>query len=195
MLNERNQESPLVGIEARLVPARDVAASRFQLAERPFMTLLALRGGGAAFNAAAARVLGIALPQRSGGRAAAHGRAVWWMGPDEWLIQSAQDRAADLEQALRDGIGAQHCAVVDVSSGYTVIGIEGAYVREVLAGGCPLDLHRRVFEEGQCAQTHFFKAGVMLARDGDARFELIVRRSFAEYCCRMLLDSAEPYLA
>ncbi len=195
MLNDLIQESPLVGIEGRTVAASNGVAERFQLTERPFMTLITLRGEGAAFETAVQHVLGIALPKQSGGRTTASERAVLWMGPDEWLIQSTQDMATDLELALRGALGSQHCAVVDVSSGYTVIDIAGTRVREVLASGCPLDLHPRVFSNGQCAQTHFFKAGVTLCRNGDDRFQVIVRRSFSEYCALMLLDAAEPYLA
>ena len=195
MFNDLIQESPLVGIELSIASSSSGMSGCFQLTERPFMTLLTLRGDGAMFHAAVARVLGVALPTASGERAVAGERVAIWMGPDEWLIQSTQDMAADLERGFREALGSQHYAVVDVSSGYTVIDIEGANVRAVLASGCPLDLHPRAFVEGQCAQTHFFKAAITLCRNGDDRFQVIVRRSFAEYGCLMLLDAAQPYLA
>lgn len=194
MFNDLIQESPLVGIESSIASSSSGMSGRFQLTERPFMTLLTLRGDGAMFQAAVERVLGVALPTASGERAVAGERVAIWMGPNEWLIQSTQDMAADLERGFREALGSQHYAVVDVSSGYTVIDIEGANVRAVLASGCPLDLHPRAFAEGQCAQTHFFKAGITLCRNGDDRFQVIVRRSFAEYGCLMLLDAAQPYL-
>jgi len=194
MFNDLIQESPLVGIESSIASSSSGMSGRFQLTERPFMTLLTLRGDGAMFHAAVERLLGLALPTASGERAVAGERVAIWMGPDEWLIQSTQDMAADLERGFREALGSQHYAVVDVSSGYTVIDIEGANVRAVLASGCPLDLHPRAFVEGQCAQTHFFKAGITLCRNGDDRFQVIVRRSFAEYGCLMLLDAAQPYL-
>lgn len=195
MLNDLVQESPLADIEAEIAKACGSLAGCFQLTERPFVTLVTLRGTGVAFESAVQRALGLTLPQRSGGRSAAGERVALWMGPDEWLIQSTQDMAADLEQHLRASLKGLRCAVVDVSSGYTVIDIAGSAVRDVLASGCPLDLHPSVFGDGQCAQSHFFKAGVTLCRDGDERFQLIVRRSFAEYCCLMLLDAVQPYLA
>ncbi len=194
MFNDLIQESPLVGIEPIIASSSSGMSGRFQLTERPFMTLLTLRGNGAMFHAAVERVLGVALPTASGERAVAGERVAIWMGPDEWLIQSTQDMAADLERGFREALGSQYYAVVDVSSGYTVIDIEGANVRAVLASGCPLDLHPRAFVEGQCAQTHFFKAGITLCRNGDDRFQVILRRSFAEYGCLMLLDAAQPYL-
>ena len=194
MFNDLIQESPLVGIESSIASSSSGMSGRFQLTERPFMTLLTLRGDGAMFHAAVERLLGVALPTASGERAVAGERVAIWMGPDEWLIQSTQDMAADLERGFREALGSQHYAVVYVSSGYTVIDIEGANVRAVLASGCPLDLHPRAFVEGQCAQTHFFKAGITLCRNGDNRFQVIVRRSFAEYGCLMLHDAAQPYL-
>ena len=194
MFNDLIQESPLVGIESSIASSSSGMSGRFQLTERPFMTLLTLRGDGAMFHAAVERLLGVALPTASGERAVAGERVAIWMGPDEWLIQSTQDMAADLERGFREALGSQYYAVVDVSSGYTVIDIEGANVRAVLASGCPLDLHPRAFVEGQCAQTHFFKAGITLCRNGDDRFQVILRRSFAEYGCLMLLDAAQPYL-
>jgi sarcosine oxidase subunit gamma len=195
MFNDLIQESPLVSIESTIASSSTGVSGRFQLTERPFMTLLTLRGDGAMFHAAVERVLGMSLPTSSGERAVTGERVAIWMGPDEWLIQSTQDMAADLERGFREALGGQHYAVVDVSSGYTVIDIEGANVRAVLASGCPLDLHPRAFVEGQCAQTHFFKAGITLCRNGDDRFQVILRRSFAEYGCLMLLDAAQPYLA
>ena len=194
MFNDLIQESPLVGIEPTIASSSSGMSGRFQLTERPFMTLLTLRGNGAMFHAAVERVLGVALPTASGERSVAGERVAIWMGPDEWLIQSTQDMAADLERGFHEALGGQHYAVVDVSSGYTVIDIEGTNVRAVLASGCPLDLHPRAFVEGRCAQTHFFKAGITLCRNGDSRFQVIVRRSFAEYGCLMLLDAAQPYL-
>ena len=82
-----------------------------------------------------------------------------------------------------------------MGSGYTVLEISGAQAREALARGCPLDLHPRVFKTGQCAQSHFFKTAIVLAPTGDERMDLVVRRSFADYFCRILLDAAAPLLA
>ncbi|EEP84790.1 sarcosine oxidase gamma subunit [Burkholderia mallei GB8 horse 4] len=64
--------------------------------------------------------------------------------------------------------------------------------RDVLARGCPLDLHPRVFGVGQCAQSHYFKASITLVPTGDDSYDIVVRRSFADYFCRIMLDAATP---
>lgn len=83
--------------------------------------------------------------------------------------------------------GAQHAAVTDVSSGYKVLSLAGPPVRDVLAQGCPLDLHPRVFTQGSSACTHWFKASVTLwPSEAQPGFELLVRRSFMGYAWQML---------
>ena len=52
---------------------------------------------------------------------------------------------------------------------------------QVLAKGCTLDLHAAYFPPGHCAQSDLAKANVLLRRDNAKRFEIIVRRSFADY--------------
>jgi sarcosine oxidase, subunit gamma len=113
------------------------------------------------------------------------------LGPDEWLLQSTSSRSPGAECRLRPAIGSELAAVVDVSSGYAVLELTGPRVREVLRKGCPLDVHPRVFRVGQCAQTHFFKAGIILRPIDPDVYELVVRRSFADYTVQMLLDAAE----
>ncbi len=65
-------------------------------------------------------------------------------------------------------------------------------MRDVLARGCPLDLHPRAFKPGQCAQSHYFKSSIVLIPTGDDAFEIVVRRSFADYFVRIMLDAAAP---
>jgi sarcosine oxidase subunit gamma len=42
-----------------------------------------------------------------------------------------------------------------------------------------------------CAQSHYFKAAIILRPVADDAFEVIVRRSFADYTLRMLRDAAD----
>jgi sarcosine oxidase subunit gamma len=100
---------------------------------------------------------------------------------------------------LRAALAEQRCAVTDVSESRTCIHVRGPRARDLLAKGCPLDLHPRVFGPGRCAGTLMAKAGVTLhqvagddAPDGPA-YDLYTTRSFADYLWRWLEDAAREY--
>ncbi|MDN0083898.1 sarcosine oxidase subunit gamma family protein [Crenobacter sp. SG2305] len=196
MSNQLIQEAPLVGIASKLARAFVKAPTGFGLVERSFMTHVSLRGDphSKAFVDAVERTLQLTLPAGQAMAHSPHGCSAVWMGPDEWLIESTEETGPELETALRSALGGEHHAVIDVSSGFTVFELTGSKVRDVLAKGCPLDLHPRVFPVGHSVQSHYFKAGITLLRLDEARYRLVVRRSFAEYCCLMLLDAADEFL-
>ena len=167
------------------------------------LSIVNLRGVGddAGFVAGSTQALGLALPlmpcstqasvDAAAGvdldtRAGAVERIVW-AGPDEWFVIAAAGRAGAIEQALRASLAGLHHAVTDVGSGYNVLRLSGRPVREVLAQGCPLDLHPRAFGVGRSAGSHFFKTSVLLWQtDAAPHFELLVRRSFIGYVQLML---------
>ena len=70
--------------------------------------------------------------------------------------------------------------------------LTGARVRDVLAQGCSIDLHPRVFTRGSGAQTTLGQAGVVLLALSDAGddYVVLVRSSFAGYLADWLLDAA-----
>ena len=93
--------------------------------------------------------------------------AVWrivWAGPDDWFIIGPKNQADAVVAKFRTALAGQHHAATDVSSGYTVLHLSGKPVRDVLAQGCPLDLHPRVFKAGASAGSLFFKASIWLWR-------------------------------
>ncbi|OED40732.1 hypothetical protein AB833_11800 [Chromatiales bacterium (ex Bugula neritina AB1)] len=107
---------------------------------------------------------------------------VYWLGPDERLVYLHQQSAAELVDALRAAMPAGKGAVVDVSDYYTVIQLSGENARSVLASGTPFDVHPRVFSAGQCAQTRYGSATVLLSViDDSPTFDVQVRWSFAQY--------------
>ena len=115
-------------------------------------------------------------------------------GPDEWLLLTAPGREISLTDRLRNALKTVHSAITDVTSGHTVIRLAGTNARDVLAKGCTVDIHPRVFRCGQCAQTRVAKAGVILLPVDEAPvFDIIVRRSFAEYLAMWLADAAREY--
>lgn len=156
---------------------------------REGLAIVNLRGNAedAAFRDAAASALGVALPVKAGTTSESSVLRVVWAGPDDWFVVGPKGVADALAARLREALAGQHHAVTDVSSGYTVLHLTGAPARDVLAQGCPLDLHPRVFARGAGAGSHFFKASVWLWQTEDApAFELLVRRSFMGYVWLML---------
>ncbi len=190
-------ESPLVGAQALLDASQAQQSKLFRLRERPFLELVNVRGDArdAAFIAAVESAIGARLPTQA--NTVAHGSEcdALWLGPDEWLVRSNEARTPELEGTLRGALGALFASVVDVGSGYTVLEASGERVRDVISRGCPLDLHPKVLQRGQCVQSHYFKASIVLIPTADDIFELIVRRSFADYFCRIMLDAAAPIVS
>ncbi|RKP43503.1 sarcosine oxidase subunit gamma [Trinickia fusca] len=190
-------ESPLVGAADLLVAHEALQSKAFRLRQRPFLELVNVRGDARdeAFVAAVERTLGVRVPVKPNTIRQAAEYDALWLGPDEWLVRSGEPRAATLEPKLSAALAGVFASVVDVSSGYTVLEASGERVRDVLSRGCPLDLHPRVFAPGRCAQSHYFKASIMLVPMSHDTFEIVVRRSFADYFCRMMLDAAEPLVS
>ncbi|MEX5719591.1 sarcosine oxidase subunit gamma, partial [Geodermatophilus maliterrae] len=118
------------------------------------------------------------------------GRAVW-LGPEEWLLTSSTEAPEDLEVRVRAAVRPLGGSAADVSAQRTVLRLTGARVREVLAKGCSIDLHPRVFGRGRSAQTTLGQAGVVLLALSDAGedFALFVRSSFAGHLADWLLDA------
>lgn len=188
-------ESPFVGAADLLKARQNRAPEKFTFRERPFLDLVNVRGelSDPAFVAAFERVVGCRPPAEPNTVARSTEYDVLWLGPDEWLVRSVGPvQAGMLEEKLADAVRGSYAAAVDVGSGYTVVEIGGQCVRDVLARGCPLDLHPRVFKAGQCAQSHYFKASVVLVPTGNDLYEIVVRRSFADYFVRIMLDAAAP---
>jgi sarcosine oxidase subunit gamma len=165
------------------------------LAERPFLSAVNLRVNPA--GEAARRIgesLGAPLPTvpntvRSAGR-----RDVLWLGPDEWLVIGPDGDAPALLALLRDGLGAEHGSVVDVSASRTTVELSGPSARDLLEKGCALDLHPRAFGAGRCAQSTLARAQVVLWQTSDEpAYRLLVRASFAGYLADWLIDAAGEY--
>jgi len=173
------QQSPLVQID--LGKAKGQAPT---IREVPFPGFLNLRGksGNTGIQAATLNVLGCELPVEANTMTESGDIRIYWLGPDEWLIVTPTGQQAKLANDLRAALKGVFSSVVDNSSGLAMLEISGKNAANLLASDCPLDLHPRVFKPGQCAQTRLAKAGMTIApmRDGSG-FEVIIRRSFADY--------------
>jgi sarcosine oxidase, subunit gamma len=161
----------------------------------PFAAMVDIRldpSGPAA--AAVAAYLGVPLPTTPSTYVEGETTTAIWLGPDEWLITSPLRTAKDLETGLREAVGG-YGAVVDVSAQRTTLRLRGEHVRDLLAGGCSLDLHPRVFRRGAAAQTLLGLVGVvvMALDDTGTHYQVLVRSSFAGYLTSWLVDAATEY--
>jgi sarcosine oxidase, subunit gamma len=166
------------------------------LSERPFMGHLNLRGetGHIEFFERVERCLGISPPQQPNTYKENAKFTICWFGPNEWLLITPPRSEGDTARQLRGTLQGLFFAVTDVTHGQTVIRIRGDRTLDVLRKGCSLDLHPTVFGPGCCAQTLLGKAGIAIRWvDASPSFDLIVRRSYAEYLALWLGDAAEEY--
>ena len=186
------RQSPLasLGLAGRALAARGDAG--VALSERPFPGLVNLRGKHKSASAAVELTFGFALPAAPNTTAAKGKTSAFWLGPDEWWLL-AED-GTKLAAKLRDAVDGKGCAVTEVGESRTVIRATGPRARDLLAKGCPLDLHPSLFAKGACAQTVMAKAGVLIhAVDDGPTYDLYVLRSFAEYLWRWLEDAGQEY--
>ena len=174
----------------REVAAREASATESLVAGwRADLSIVNLRGNAeeTAFREGAASAMGVALPLKPCTISENGLVRVVWVGPDDWFIVGPSGQAEAMALRLREALSGMHHAVTDVSSGYTVLHLSGRPVRDVLAQGCPLDLHPRAFERGACAGSHFFKASMWLWQTDEAPvYELLVVRSYMDYVWLML---------
>ena len=192
-MSEMTLQSPLAPILGAGPRALQVDGHAVALGELPIMDMLNLRGKpqDAAFTDAVASVTGLALPLQANTATRGPGRALLWLGPDEWMLQCEAGQAATLEQALRAALAGQHVSVVEVGHGFTTLSVQGPGAGALLARGCPLDFHPRAFQAGQVAQTHIARTNAMvLCRQTGTDYALTVRRSFADYLFRWLSAAA-----
>lgn len=189
-------ESPLIGRRDAIEGATAAAPAGVSLFERPFLGHLNLRGNpeDETFVDTCTRVLGTELPTIPNTVTEGASQVVAWLGPNEWLVMTEPDVQGHIAAELREMLGDTHSAVTDVSGGQTVIALHGDHAADVLAKGSPLDLHPRVFGAGQCAQTVVAKsAGFIRVIEPGTAFEIVVRRSFADYLWQWLRDAAGEY--
>jgi len=164
--------------------------------EEAFLGHLNLRGKSEdpQFAGAVGGVIRDGLPIVANTLTELNGVTMYWLGPDEWLIVTPDESRKGIERDLRRALASQHFALTDVSGGQTALHLHGSRVRDVLAKGCPIDFHPRAFGIGQCAQSHLGKAPMLIGQiEEQPHFELIVRRSFAEYMWTWLEAAAEEY--
>lgn len=190
------RESPLVEFLEEHTPVASDASRKVEMCELAFRGHVNLRGdsGDEAFQSGVEKAVGARVPVAPNTVARAGDRAIVWLGPDEWLVVSAPEAREGVGERLEEALSGLHVAVNDVSSGQTIIRLRGPGARDVLSKGCPVDFHPRAFGVGRCAQSHVGKSNALIIQvDDRPTYDIIVRRSFADYLARWLLHSGMEY--
>ncbi len=184
--------SPLASALGRHTRDLQVDGHPCSLAEIPFVDMLNLRGDASnpRFVQVVLETTGMHLPTQANTASIDPQRQLLWLGPDEWLLK-LRDRQGDaVAAAMQQALVGLHSAVVDVGHGNTTLMLQGPGSPDLLARGCPLDLHPRAFGTGALAQTHIAKAGAtVLCLYAGIQYEITVRRSFADYLVRWLCEA------
>ena len=169
------------------------------LSERRRLAIVHVAGdaGDPAFTDAVRGQTGLDLPIEANTTATGGGRTILWLAPNRWLVVCAGEESAALETGLRDALGSTFAAVNDVSQGRTVIRVAGARARDLLAKGCPLDLHASAFPTGACGQSSLAKINVLVhSVDSGADapiLDVYVARGFALSLWEFLTDGAGEF--
>lgn len=182
-------ESPLAEALGGRQRVLNVDGRDCSLSEQPLVEMINLRGDAhqPRFVAAVLAATGLDLPVLPNSASINPQRQLLWLGPDEWLLKLRDGQGEAVAGALRAVLHDQHGAVVDVGHGNTTLTLQGPGAADLLARGCPLDLHPRVFPSGALAQSHIAKASAtLLCVQAPTHYEITLRRSFADYLVRWL---------
>lgn len=167
--------------------------SSVSLTESALCGLLVIRANDTCKDVSEAlqKIAGVELPDTLS--SAENGEyCVRWMTPDEWLLSCPNANVFELENSLRASVDG-HFALVNVSGGYSVLTLSGADARNILKKSCVYDLNPENFAPGKVVNTLLAKSQVTIRALADDAFEIIVRRSFADYVWLWLQRAGKEY--
>lgn len=147
------------------------------------------------FTDKVAQQFSIALPIVPNTTARSDALTAFWLGPRSWLLV-AESSGSPLDDFIekRNALNAAAGALFDLSASRVAYQLAGVRATDVLATGCPLDLHSRAFRAGDCAQSGFGRVNALLYKSDDVpTFIIMVARSFARDVWQALGLSAAQY--
>lgn len=142
--------------------------------------------------AAVESVLGVALPTQPLTSVVNGDVVARWISPDEWLVTVPGLKAFAVEEALHAKLTG-HYQVVNVSGGQTLVTLSGEHARDVLKKSTPTDVYPSEFPVGKVVTSVFAKSSAVIRRSAENEYELVIRRSFADYLWLWLQDASREY--
>ena len=193
MSNTVNVQSPLYHADFPSLSTVTLEGG-VSLREAKLLGHLNLRGNvdDADFVNGVEKALGLVLPLSPCTSTVNDDTTIMWLSPDEWLIIVASGQEASIEESLRANLSG-HFAVSDISGGQTLLEIGGPDCIKVLQKSTGYDFHHGQFPIGKVIGTVFAKSSTYIRRTGDFSFQLVVRRSFADYVWLWLQQSSKEY--
>ena len=187
-------ESPLAHAGLSELLGKAPQGAGVTLRENKLLGHLTLRGDSKdpAFAAAVHRVLGLELPSALGLVSKAE-TSLQWMSPDEFLLVLPTGEELATEQKLREALQGQHIQIVNVSGGQTLLELSGPKVPELLMKSTSYDVHPSQFPVGKAVGSNFAKIQLYIRHTGEDVWQLLVRRSFADYIWAWLQDASAGY--
>lgn len=192
-MSEQLREHPLTDFMRKEGRAR-VIAPCVEVTVEPFLAHVNVRGNpdDPLFQQAVQAVLGHDVPAPGSVRRGDH--AMYWLGPREFLIVTDRLTGRELVHALTAAFDGGHAAATDLSGGQILLTVRGPATRSFLSKASTLDLHESAFGVDDCAQSTFAKAAALYAlRSAEPVFELVIRRSFADYAARWMLHAGQEF--
>ncbi len=186
-------ESPLHHADLASMASKGPRDAGVELQELKLLGHLVLRGSlqNKSFCSGFAEVMGFALPGPMQSEVLGEA-SVRWIAPDEWLLIVPGADAFSLEKRLREVIEG-HFSIANVSGGQTVLLLAGKDAVKVLKKSTGYDLHDSNFPVGKVVTTTFAKTQAVIRRTEAQTWELVVRRSFADYVWLWLQDACAEY--
>ncbi|MFK8046963.1 MAG: sarcosine oxidase subunit gamma [Halioglobus sp.] len=138
------------------------------------------------------QALEIELPVKPRTSSIGRGGRLHWLGPDEWLLLVDREVESQVESKLRQTLTG-HYSVTIVTGGQTLINVSGKDIESLLKKSSVYDFHPSHFQVNDCVQTTFAQATGLFCKRADASFDIVIRRSFADYLARWLLDAGEEF--
>jgi sarcosine oxidase subunit gamma len=139
-------------------------------------------------------ITGINLPLKAGEVFGNNEYRIQWLGPNEWIIQCADNEKNSLMNNIRSQLSSEHFSLTDISDYYLTIRLSGKNSNEILSKGTPLDLKSYICNKDMCAQTYIAKATVLIDRlSNEPMYDISVRWSYAEYLWEWLVDASYEF--
>jgi sarcosine oxidase subunit gamma len=104
------------------------------------------------------------------------------LGPDEWLLIGPEAEREKIAREVESGLSALTFSLVDISHRNAAFEVAGPHARQLLNGGCPLDLDDAAFPARSATRTVLGKAEIVLLRpQAEYAYRVECLRSFGPY--------------